>query len=111
MLSLPLPGKGVREPAREIHCTQSCPRKREEEGKKRRGGGFSPPGTAGVGYSCCTGQVAHRQGPKQMLKSNKGNCLDKVQGCLGEEQGTVGRSGFIFNAVIHVTLMTSRNML
>jgi len=35
MLSLPLPGKGVREPASEKHCTQSCPRKRHKKKRKK----------------------------------------------------------------------------
>lgn len=36
MLSLQLPGKGVRVTVGEIHCTQSCPRKAQKTKKKRK---------------------------------------------------------------------------
>lgn len=36
MLSLQLPGKGVRVTVGEIHCTQSCPKKAQKTKKKKK---------------------------------------------------------------------------
>lgn len=57
MLSLQVPGKGVRATVGEIHCTQSCPRKAQKTKKKeKKEGSFFHPGTGEEGYSCWRGK-------------------------------------------------------
>lgn len=94
MLSLQLPGKGVRVTVEKIHF---CPRKAQKtkkkkgrEKKKKRI--FFPPGTGEAGYSCwkCCTWTENIADAQVHLKEQH----------LGKEQGTVERSGFIVNTMI-----------
>lgn len=73
MLSLLLPGKGVREAATEIRCTQSCLRKRQKKKRQRKKKEkekelFTSRDSRGR-VLLLEREVLHTDGPKQMLES------------------------------------------